>query len=174
MGLFDRISSAINDPNLQASVGQIGGIVSAFGQTSSTQGLDGQTTQALLSVVGKQVRSSLQNQRQANGTGTVQRLVEQFGGTNANAQAVSALLSPQQQEQVVAEGRQKTGVNAQQIQALLPVLVPLVLSLLKTGNPTQNAESGANPVLSGFLDSDGDGDVDLGDALGIASQFLNR
>lgn len=174
MGLFDKISGALSDPNLQANVNQIGGIVSALQQTSQSQGLDANTSQTLLSVVGKQVRSSLQSQRQQSGTSTVQQLIEQFGGTQPNSQAVDTLLSPQQREAAAAEGSQKTGVSAQQIQALLPVLVPLVLNFLKTGNNSQNAQASTNPVLSGFLDADSDGDVDVGDALNLASRFLQR
>jgi hypothetical protein len=55
-----------------------------------------------------------------------------------------------------------------------------VLSLLKQGSPqpvaggsTSNT-TGANTVLNGFLDSDGDGDVDIGDAMSMAGRFLNQ
>ncbi len=56
---------------------------------------------------------------------------------------------------------------------MLPILVPLVLNFLKTGNDKRNIQ-GNNPVVSSFLDSDGDGDVDLKDAINMASRYLAR
>ncbi|WP_017661067.1 DUF937 domain-containing protein [Baaleninema simplex] len=174
MGLFDKITNAINDPNLQASVGQLGSIVNTVRQSSDSQGLDPATTQAVMSVVGTQVRKALQEKRQDEGEGTVKAIVDRFGGTDASLQAVQALFSPQRQETVAEEASRQTGANASTVQALLPILVPLVLNFLKTGSNAQNPASETNPVLSGFLDADGDGDVDMGDALRLASQFVDR
>ena len=171
MGLFDKIAGAISDPNLQASAGQIGGILGSLQQTGSSQNLDNSTTQALMSVVGSQVRGALQEKKSAGGMDGVQALVNQFAGTGFNPQAVSALFSSQQQEQVVQAASQSTGVNAATIQAMLPSLVPLVLNFLKTGEG-QNAAAGGNAVLNSFLDSDGDGDVDMGDVMKLAGRFL--
>ena len=56
---------------------------------------------------------------------------------------------------------------------MLPVLVPLVLNFLKTGTHSRNP-LGSNPVLSGFLDTDHDGDVDVADALQMASRHLKK
>ncbi|MDY6939025.1 MAG: hypothetical protein SWY16_15310 [Cyanobacteriota bacterium] len=173
MGLFDKIAGAINDPNLQASASQIGGILGSLQQTSNAQNLDNSTTQALMSVVGSQVRSALQEKKAANGMGGVQGLIEQFAGTGFNPQAVQALFSSQQQEQVVQTASQSTGVNAATIQALLPTLVPLVLNFLKTG-ASQTSGQGTNQVLNSFIDADGDGDVDMGDVMNFAGRFLNQ
>ncbi|WP_159789908.1 hypothetical protein [Sodalinema gerasimenkoae] len=172
MSIFEKISGAFNDPNLQANVGQVTSIVSTLQQSGSSQGLNANTSQVLLSLVGKQVQSSLKSKCDKEGTGTVQTLIEQFGGNNPNLQAVQALLSPKQQEEVVSEASQKTGVNASQIQALLPVLVPLVLNLLKSGNSCKDAKSGNNPVLMDFLS--GDGGMNVSNAISLAGQFLNR
>ncbi|MBO9997484.1 MAG: DUF937 domain-containing protein [Cyanobacteria bacterium SID2] len=174
MGLFDRIANAINDPNLQASASQLGSIVNTFQNSSDREGLDPATTQVLMSAIGQQVRSTLREKRGQEGESAVQALVNQFAGTDANRQAVQSLFSPQQQDRVVEQTAGQTGVNADTIRALLPVLVPLVLNFLKTGASNPNSETEANPVLSGFLDSDGDGDVDMGDVLRMASQFVDR
>jgi hypothetical protein len=173
MGLFDLVSKAVSDPNLQANVGQIGGIVSSLQQVQQSQNLDADSTNSLLSVVGSQVRSSLK-QQQAEGA-DVSSILEQFGGTASNAAAVSALFSGSQQQQLVEMAAAKTGVDANTIQSMLPTLVPLVLNFLQTGksNGAEGAAgaAGANPVLSGFLDADGDGDVDIADAMMLASKF---
>jgi NADH:ubiquinone oxidoreductase subunit F (NADH-binding) len=168
MGLFDLVSNAINDPNLQANVGQIGGIVNGLQQVQQAKNLDGDSTNTLLSLVGTQVRSSLK-QQQENGT-NVSELLEQFSGTASNAAAVSALFSGTQQQQLIEMAAAKTGIDANTIQSMLPTLVPLVLNFLQTGKST-SGEAGQNPVLSGFLDADGDGDVDIADAMMLASKF---
>jgi hypothetical protein len=55
----------------------------------------------------------------------------------------------------------------------LPLLIPVVLKFLQQGN-TKQTGAGRNSVLSTFLDSDGDGDTDIGDAMSIAGRFLNQ
>lgn len=173
MGLFDKIAGAINDPNLQASVGQLGDILSSVQQAGDTQGMDASSTQAVLSALGGHVRSALQQKQASEGIGGVQDLINQFAGTGFNPQAVLALFSLEQQQQVTQAISGATGINAASVQAMLPTLIPTVLNFLKMGS-TQGGASGQNPILSGFLDTDGDGDVDLGDAMSMAGRFMNQ
>ena len=84
---------------------------------------------------------------------------------------MSALFSTPQIQQVIDVASAKTGVDANTIQSMLPTLVPLVLNFLKTGQAKAGAAASSNPVLSGFLDADGDGDVDIADAMMLASKF---
>ncbi|MGD1903038.1 MAG: hypothetical protein ACFB9N_12465 [Geitlerinemataceae cyanobacterium] len=169
MGLFDLVSKAVSDPNLQANLGQLGGIASGLQQMQKSQNLDSNSTSKLLSVVGSQVRSSLK-EKQAGGT-DVSALINQFAGTASSTAAVSALFSTPQIQQVIDVASAKTGVDANTIQSMLPTLVPLVLNFLKTGQAKAGAAASSNPVLSGFLDADGDGDVDIADAMMLASKF---
>lgn len=171
MGLFDQIVSAIDDPNLQASAGQLGGILNTVQSLSqNTQGANPSSTQDAMAVVGKHVRSALQTQQ----SGKAQAIVNQFSGTGANADAVNSLFSAGQQQQMIQEISQRTGLDASAIQGMLPMLVPLVLNLLNTGSRNQDPRQGGNSVLNSFLDSDGDGDVDVSDALRMAGQFLSQ
>ncbi|MGL5065446.1 MAG: DUF937 domain-containing protein [Microcoleus sp.] len=173
MGLFDQILSAIDDPNQQANPNQLGGILGAVEQLSGSQGVDSGTTQLVMSVLGSHVRSALQDVRSNSGDAQAQEIVNQFSGTNPNSQAVQALFGGQI-GQVVEAVCQRTGLNSETVQAMIPVLVPLVLNLLQTGSNTQNPNQGGNPVLSAFLDGDGDGDVDITDAMSMAGRFLNQ
>jgi hypothetical protein len=173
MGLFDQVVSALNNPNQEASSDQIGSILSVVGQLSGNQGLDAASTQTLLSVVGQHVRGALNEKRQTGGQGLAESLVTQFSGTQANPDAVANLFSQREQTATVQDAASKTGIDPQTIQALLPLLIPVVLKFLQQGNTTQTA-AGGNSVLSTFLDSDGDGDTDIGDAISIAGRFLNR
>ncbi|MBW4519491.1 MAG: hypothetical protein KME16_07290 [Scytolyngbya sp. HA4215-MV1] len=173
MGLFDQVIGAINNPSQQASTDQIGMILNTVQQMSSGNGLDPNATQAVMSVLGGHVRSALQQQRATQGDQQVESLVNQFAGTDASMTAVNALFSSQQAQHVIQDIAQKTGLDPQMIQSLLPTLVPIALNLLQSGANNQG-DPGGNPVLNTFLDSDHDGDVDLGDTLAIASRFLNQ
>ncbi|NJK66621.1 MAG: DUF937 domain-containing protein [Microcoleus sp. CSU_2_2] len=174
MGLFDQILSAIDNPDQQASPNQLGGILGAVEQLSGNQGVDAGTTQLAMSVLGGYVRSALQDVRSNSGDAQAQEVVNQFSGTNPNSQAVQSLFGGNQLTQIVQDIAQRTGLNNDTVQAMIPVLVPLVLNLLQTGSNAQNPTQGGNPVLSAFLDADGDGDVDITDTISMASRFLNQ
>lgn len=171
MGLFDQILGAVANPNQQGSMEQIGGILSAVQQMSGNMGADQSAMQSVMSVVGGQVRNALQEKRTNEGEGAVQDLVSQFAGTGANPQAVSSLFSPEMQQQVAAIASQRTGLDQSMIEQALPMIVPMVLNLLNSGASNQPGQGG-NPVLTGFLDADGDGDVDVADMMRMASQRL--
>lgn len=172
MSLFDQILSAVSNPQQQGSTDQLGSILGVAQQLAGNYGMDSAATQAVLSALGGHVRSALQNQQASTGNDP-QSLVNQFAGLGSNPQAVQALFPGGQQQQVAQDISQHTGLNAGTIQAMLPVLIPLVLNLLQSGNQTQGNQSG-NPVLTTFLDSNHDGNFDLGDAMGLAGQFLNQ
>lgn len=169
MSFFEQILSSINNPSLPANSGQLATILSAAQSLSNQQGIDPAATQAILSIVGNYTQTALQQQNQAN-PAQAQAVVNQFSGTSPNRQAVEALFSPELQTKVAQEISQRTGISQQQVQGVLPLVVPLVLNMLKMGeNPSEHN----NSVLNSFLDADGDGKVDLGDAMNLAGRFLS-
>lgn len=172
MALFDQILGAINNPSQQASTDQLSSILGMVQQAASSQGVDPSTNQAMLSMVGGYVRSALQQKQAEGGRGQVEAIVNQFAGVSPNL-AIQALFPPQQQQQIVAAISQRTGVPAGTVQTMLPVVVSSVINLLHSGATNQNAQ-GSNNILNAFVDSDNDGDVDIGDAMSIASRFLNQ
>ena len=172
MGLFNQILQAIDNPNQQASFNGLSNILGTIQQTGSIYGADPGKSQMLLSMVGGYVRSALQEKRNNEGEDIVKNLVNQFSGTSANPQAVFALFNQTQLAEMVPEIATKSGINASTIQAMLPMMIPAVLSLLKTGANTENPQEAGNPVLNEFLDADGDGDVDITDAMNLAKRFL--
>jgi hypothetical protein len=187
MSFFDQILSAIEDPQQQASADQLGGILGAVDQLSGSNGIDPAMMQTVMSMVGGAVQSSLQEQNSTMGPEHVMGLLNQFGGSN-NPSALGAILNPGMQQQVASGVSQRTGLDAGLIMGLLPVLVPIVLNLINGGSsqqgggignmggamPQQQASTGGNPLLNAFLDSDRSGNVDLGDALNMASQYLRN
>ncbi|WP_373526087.1 DUF937 domain-containing protein [Nostoc sp.] len=174
MGLFDQILGAVANPNQQGSLGQLGNIVNTVQQMSDHTGANPSTIQSVLSIVGGQVRSALQQKQATDGNEAAQTLVNQYAGTSSNPQAVDSLFSPGIQQQVAQVAAQRTGLDAGIVQQLLPVAVPLVLKFLQSGANAQNPQTGGNSVLNSFLDADGDGDVDIADAIQMASQHIRR
>jgi Bacterial protein of unknown function (DUF937) len=174
MGLFEQIIGAVANPNQQGNIGQIGSIINTVQQLSNSTGADSSTMQSVFSIVGGQVRSALQQKRDTDGNEAAQSVVNQFGGTSPNPLAVASLFSPTMQQQVAETVAQRTGLDANMIQQLLPMLVPVVLNVLKSGANAQNPQSGGNPVLNSFLDADNDGDVDIADAMQMANRYMGR
>ena len=173
MSLFRQILSAIDNPELEASSGQLSGILNTVQQLSNSSSNSANYTdiQSAMSVIGNFARSALQEQRMIGGENQAQQLVNQFAGTQASSSAVQALFNSSQLQSMIEIISSRTGLNAQTINSLLPTLVPLVLNLLKTGNHPGNTQA-ANPILNNFLDADGDGDVDIADAMSMASRYL--
>jgi uncharacterized protein YidB (DUF937 family) len=161
MGLFDQILGAVGDSNQLGNLAQIGSMLANSGADSSAM-------QSVLSVVGNQVRSTLQEKQANEGTEAVQAVVDQFAGTSPDPQAVSSLFPPAIQQQVIDTISQRTGLDMSQAQQMLPALVPVVLNFLNAGN----SQAGANPILTSFLDADGDGDVDMADLMQMASRYM--
>jgi uncharacterized protein YidB (DUF937 family) len=170
MSLFDQVLGAIANPAQSASTNQLGTILTAAQALGSQHGVDPGAAQTILSIVGNYAQSSLQQQHQAN-PGQAEAIVNQFSGTNPNAQAVQALFTPEIQAQVAQEIAQRTGIDQQQVQSFLPMIVPLVLNLLQMGN---NPSTGTNSTLNSFLDADGSGSVDIGDAMQLAAKFMSQ
>lgn len=174
MGLFDQIINAIDNSNQQGNAGQLDNIVNTVQQISNNTGTDPSTMQSALGIVGNYVRSALQEKQATEGNEAAQSVVNQFGGTSPNSQAVDSLFAPFLQQQLAETVAQRTGLNAAIVQQLLPVLVPVVLNLLKSGASSQNPQAGGNSVLNSFLDSDHDGDLDITDAIQLASRYLGQ
>ncbi|MDX2240402.1 MAG: DUF937 domain-containing protein [Leptolyngbyaceae cyanobacterium bins.302] len=173
MGLFDEIVGAIANPNQQANADQLSSILGAVQQVAGNTGIDPATSQTVTSMVGGYVRSALQQKQATGGTEQAEQIVNQFSGLGANAAAVGALFSQEQQAQIANAIAQRTGLSQAQVMGALAMLVPVILKMLQSGSNSQG-NGGGNNVLGTFLDSDQDGDVDIADALGMAGQFLSR
>lgn len=173
MSIFNQILEAIDNPEKEASTNQLGSILDTVQQLSGNHQANPDVVQSAMSIVGNYTKSALQQQRSQGGTSQVNQLINQFGGTQANSQVLSTLFNSSQLQNMVQQISLRTGLDSKIILGMLPILVPLVLNLLKTGNSRSNIQ-GDNSVVSSFLDSDGDGDVDLQDAMSMAFRYLGR
>lgn len=170
MSLFNQILGAINNSEQEGDSNQLAGILNTVQQLSGNNQADSGAMQSVMSIVGNYARSALVEKRDAGGEEEVQQTINQFGGTQPNNQAVNALFNAPQLQGLVGEIENRTGIDSNTVMQMLPTLVPLALNFLKTGNNKQ----GSNSVASSFLDADGDGSFDLGDAMQMASQYLGK
>lgn len=170
MGLFNQVMSAIQDPNREASMGQMGQILSAAQQVARANNADAGTTQQAASIIGGFVRSALKEKRQNEGEAAAEALVQQ--GARDGASVIPQLFNMAQQQQMSQSVAQRTGLDAGQVQSMLPMLIPLVMRFLNQGSTKAGVQGGGNPLMSAFLDGDGDGDVDMGDMLTMAGRFM--
>ncbi|MGB3788065.1 MAG: DUF937 domain-containing protein [Phormidesmis sp.] len=171
MGLFDQVMKAVADPSKQASIGQLTQILGSAKQIANENNADADTMQQAMSVIGGFVRSSLKDTRKAQGDDAAQALIEE--GSNNGAAVISKLFNNAELAEMISVVAQKTNLNASQVQRILPVALPLVMKFLSSGNAKGGAaKTTSNPILTAFLDGDSDGDVDMGDLLGMAGKFM--
>lgn len=170
MGIFDQVMGAIQDPNREASIGQLGQIVSMAQQVAQASNANSSTTQQAASVVGSFVQSALKEKQQSQGLDAVLDLVQQ--GTTDGAGVLPKLFSPDQQSAIATTVSEKTGLDADQVIAMLPMVIPIVMKFLNQGAAKTGTQAQGNPLVTAFLDGDGDGDVDMGDVLKMAGRFM--
>lgn len=182
MGLFFEVLNAINNPHQSASIDQLSSLTGSVQQLATQNGIDAGTMQSVVSALGGALAPALKQQLGAGG-GQLGGLFGQLAGGNLagnvlnqatsgnlDASSISSLIPPQLQQQIAQVVAQKTGLDAGMIQGLIPTLLPTVLGFFKMG---ANTTGGGNPLLNAFLDSDHDGDTDLGDMMKFANRFLN-
>jgi hypothetical protein len=185
MSLFFDILSSINNPNQAGNVEQLTAATNAITSLAEKSGISPQVSETVLSSLGGYLRSALGEQKTSLGAGGLENqigqmlgggnplggLLGQLTGGGIGAGVLGGLLSPDLQQQIADGIAQKTGLKSEQILSALPVLVPAVLGLLNMGKSAGGI--GSNPLLASFLDTDKDGDTDLGDVLHFASRFAN-
>jgi hypothetical protein len=190
MSIFFEILSAINNPEQKASIDQLSQATNTIQQLAKSNGIDPAMTQSLLSTAGGYLQSALQQQ---GGTGGAQQIsgllgsltggagggnpiagaIGQLTDNNPSLSAIQALIPSQIQQQMIQGLVQKTGLNADVVQGMLPTLLPTVLNLLQMGAGKADTPEAKNPVLEAFLDNSGGNSADLGEVFKFANRFLN-
>ncbi|QQE63811.1 DUF937 domain-containing protein [Leptolyngbya sp. BL0902] len=171
MSLFFDVLTAINNPHQQGSVDQLGSVVEALQQLASRQGLEMAQMIALLDSLGQELQPILQDQASAIGVGALEGLLGKLSGAGSLGLLQVAIPRPLQQE-IIQAVAQQTGIQADQIQAMLPQLIPAIMGLLGMG-AAKPGTSGQNVLLEAFLKSEPGQSTDLGTVINFATRFLN-
>lgn len=198
MNFFDVLVSSIQDPqsgtqksDLEGLLGALlGGQPGAAAQPAPARQIPPGAAEGLAGTIGSMLKPAL---REAGQQGGIQGIDALLGSLKQNAnspQALERTLGRQRMEQMVNQAQQKSGLPMDTIMSMLPVIIPALVSLLQSGartgggagmppGPQAGATAGdplaglaSNPLLKGFLDSDGDGDVDMADLVRLGSRFL--
>lgn len=176
MSLLNTILSSINDPARQTQATDLSGLLKAFSGGDSAGNVSASSASDLAGVVGGLLKPVLVKTQAQSGFSGVESLLNSLQ-QNASPEGLKTVLGNSQIEQLIHSATQKTGLNSQTILSLLPTVIPAVAALLQSGKNTGATGTSSlvnNPILAQFLDSDGDGDVDMADIVRLGSKFLQK
>ena len=183
MSLFDAVLASLNDPSRATQQSDLERWSSAFGGggASSTD------ADQIASLIGGFLKPVLQEQHAIGGAQGVDTFLQDIKQSSGSPDQLRQVLGADRVDQMVGRAEQKTGLDANTIFRLLPIVLPAVIGLLQSGRTTavparhgSDARDGrtgggqTNPILAQFLDSDGDGDVDMADIVRLTSRFLQK
>ena len=189
MNLFDTVLASLNDPSRATQMSDLDQLSSAFGS-------GGSSTNQIASLLGGFLKPMLREQQAVAGPEGVDSLLQELKQSAHSPDQLRQVIGSERMDQVVGQAEQKTGLDASSIMRLLPIVLPAIIGLLQSGrpapaSPAAGATAGVqpsggtsipgtqtggqvNPILSQFLDSDGDGDVDMQDVVRLTSVFLRK
>jgi uncharacterized protein YidB (DUF937 family) len=188
MNLFDAVLASLNDPSRATQKRDLENLSSAFesGGSSANQ---------LASLLGGFLKPVLREQQAVAGPAGVDSLLQELKQSAHSPDQLRQVLGSERMDQMVGRAEQKTGLDANTILRFLPIVLPAIIGLLQSGRPAApsptaggsagvrppagtapGTQTGAqtNPILAQFLDSDGDGDVDMQDVVRLTSVFLRK
>jgi uncharacterized protein YidB (DUF937 family) len=188
MGLFDAILSSMNDPSRATQRTDLEGLLGAFGGGGGGGASSSPNVGQMAGPIGGLLKPMLQEQQAVSGPQGVDSLLQEIKQSANSPDQLRQVLGPDRMDQMVDRAQQRTGLDTNTVLRLVSIALPAVIALLQSGRPAAAAPVGAavtgptrptagaptNPILSQFLDSDGDGDVDMTDMLQLTSRFLQK
>jgi hypothetical protein len=174
MSFFQTILDSIENPNHAGTQEDLSGLLNLAQALSLGQGQGAQQNlQPILGVLGTHLQDALSQQQQNNGRAAVQQTVTNLSQPGVGLQELENLFGQERFSGLINEISQRTGLNSQLIMGLLPMLIPVLMKLLATGNHQTDSQA-SNPVLNNFLGSSQNGGALLTEAFQLASRFLQR
>ena len=193
MSLFDTVLASMNDPGRATQKNDLQSLLTSFGGGGSSSSKPDQ----LAGLIGSFLKPMLQQQRATGGTQGVDSLLQSIKQNADSPDQLRNILGADRMDQMVGHAQQRTGLDANSVLRMLSVALPAVIALLQSGRATTAPSAGVatgasggvpvgtdgppatqgsqtNPILAQFLDSDGDGDVDMADMMRLTSKFLQR
>jgi uncharacterized protein YidB (DUF937 family) len=185
MSLFDAVLASLNDPSRATQQSDLERLSSAFGGGGG--GASPTDAGQIASLIGGFLKPMLQEQHAIGGAQGVDSFLQDIKQNSGSPDQLRQVLGADRVDQMVGRAEQKTGLDANTILRFLPIVLPAVIGLLQSGRraavPAATgvtsatgapAGSQTNPILAQFLDSDGDGDVDMEDVVRLTSRFLQK
>jgi hypothetical protein len=172
MSFFQTILDSIENPNHAGSQQDLSGLLNVAQALPLGQGAQ-QNLQPILGVLGAHLQDVLNQQQQNSGQAAVQQTVTNLSQPGVGVQQVQNLFGQERFNGLIDEISQRTGLNSQLVLGVLPMLIPVLMKLLATGNHQSDPQA-PNPVLNNFLGSSQNGGALLTEAFQLASRFLQR
>ncbi|HEV3210780.1 MAG TPA: DUF937 domain-containing protein [Chthoniobacterales bacterium] len=172
MSFFQTILDSIENPNHAGSQQDLSGLLNVA-QALPLGQAGRQNLQPILCVLGAHLQDVLNQQQQNSGQAAVQQTVTNLSQPGVGVQQVQNLFGQERFNGLIDEISQRTGLNSQLVLGLLPMLIPVLMKLLATGNHQSDPQA-PNPVLDNFLGSSQNGGALLTEAFQLASRFLQR
>ena len=192
MNFFDVLVSSIQDPQSATQKSDLEGLLGALlggapgTAPSQARQIPSGAAEGLAGTVGSVLKPALREAGQQGGIEGIDALLGSLKQNANSPQALERTLGHDRMEQMVNKAQQKSGLPTGDIMSMLPIIIPALVSLLQSGarqGAAPTAQAGAtagdplaglvsNPLLKGFLDSDGDGDVDMEDLVRLGSKFV--
>ncbi len=195
MNFFDVLVSSIQDPQSTTQKSDLEGLLGALlGGAPGTapaqaRQIPSGAAEGLAGTIGSTLKPALREAGQQGGIDGIDALLGSLKQNANSPQALERTLGRERMDQMVTQAQQKSGLPVDSIMSMLPVIIPALVALLQSGAragaapSVPSARTGAtaddpfaalasNPLLKGFLDSDGDGDVDMQDLVRLGSKFL--
>jgi hypothetical protein len=161
MSFFDSIISAIQSPQHAGSNQDVQNVLNLAQNIPGIQGAEGQ----ILNALGGPIQQALSQQ----GPATAQQTVTTLSQGNVSVQDLQNLFGVDQFNNIVNQVAARTGISSQLILAAIPMVIPVIMKLLATGNHQTNAQA-PNPVLNQFLGGQNGGAL-LNEVFQLASQY---
>jgi uncharacterized protein YidB (DUF937 family) len=186
--LFDAILTSIQDPSRNTQQSDLTTLLKALaGGGAEASAVPSNAAEGLAGTIGHFLKPMLKETAQTGGIESVNALLEAIKANATSPEKLEQTLGQSRMEQMVSNAQQQSGLSMDTILRMLPVILPAVIALLQSGTRTAAADAPAsaaapaadplaslasNPILKSFLDSDGDGDVDMQDLVRMGSKFL--
>ena len=198
MNFFDVLVSSIQDPQSATQKSDLEGLLGALlggapgAAPAQARQIPSGAAEGLAGTIGSALKPALREAGQQGGIEGIDALLGSLKQNANSPQALERTLGRERMDQMVTQAQQKSGLPVDSIMSMLPVIIPALVGLLQSGARAGAAPSGpsapsartgataddpfaalaSNPLLKGFLDSDGDGDVDMQDLVRLGSKFL--
>jgi len=171
MSFFDSIISAIQSPQHAGSNQDLQSLASLTSMIPGLQGA-GQQVQPILNVLGPHLQDVLNEQKQTEGADAAQQTVKDLSQPGVGVQDLQNLFGTDRFNGIINQISQATGLNSQLILSALPLVIPVIMQLLATGNHQTNPQT-PNPVLNHFLGGQNGGAL-LNEVFQLASQSIKK
>ena len=183
MSLFDTVLASLNDPSRATQQSDLESLASAFGGGGASSANASQ----IASLIGGFLKPMLQEQQAVGGAQGVDSFLQDIKQSATSPDQLRQVLGADRMDQMVGRAEQRTGLDANAIFRLLPIVLPAVIGLLQSGRPAaapagtavtaqraQRLAAKQTPFLRSFSTPTRDGDVDMADVVRLASRFLQK